>query len=218
MGVRLTDIFDWLLREHDETTSRERVLALTPYVLQVAFDQIPGDFVEVGCYRGGTALWTRAVLDSVGEADRTLHVYDSFQGMPEPRSVDMDLMGKGDLTASVEDVVQAHDRWQKRKPVIHPGWFEDTLPTQLPDRICFAYLDGDFHDSILTGLRYCVPRLSPGAVILIDDYADVEAHPRVWNGFPGVKQACDEFFGSPSPVRPVITDTDLPFGVYVHSP
>jgi O-methyltransferase len=215
MDVRMADLFDWLLRQPAETTSRARVLAFTPYVLQVSLDRVPGDFVEVGCYRGATAVWTRSVLDCLGETERTIHVYDSFQGMPQPKSVDLNRVQKGDLSASIDDVVQAHEKWGKRQPAIHPGWFEDTLASQLPEQIAFAYLDGDFYDSIMTGLKHCVPRLAPGAVMLIDDYADLDAHPQAWNGFPGVKQACDDYFGDQSPIRPVITDTDLPFGVYV---
>lgn len=78
-------------------------------------------------------------------------------------------------------------------PKIHEGWFADILPTQLPDKISFAHLDGDFYSSILESLIYVYPRLSKGAVVVIDDYCDpkqLDAN----NILPGVKKACDEFF------------------------
>lgn len=212
---RLAKLYHWLLAEHSETISRDRINALTPNVLRVCLEQVPGDFVEVGCYRGATSVWLRSLLDCVGDERRTVHVFDSFQGLPKPKTVDLDHVGEGDLVASPEDVLNIHEKWGKRQPVVHPGWFRDTLHGELPDQIAFAYLDGDFYDSIMVSLEQCVPRMARGGIIVIDDYADTVLNPKVWNGLPGVKRACDDFFGLPSPVRPVITDSDLPFGVYI---
>ncbi|WP_097275842.1 TylF/MycF/NovP-related O-methyltransferase [Streptomyces sp. TLI_55] len=57
-----------------------------------------------------------------------------------------------------------------RRPLVHAGWITQTLPKSLPDQIAFAYLDSDRDDSILTGLEHCVPRLAPGALLVLDDY------------------------------------------------
>ncbi len=113
--------------------------------------------------------------------------------------------------------MSAYNTWGKKLPTIHPGWFDETLPVELPEPIAFGYLDGDFYGSIMTSLKYCVPRMAPGGILIIDDYADVAANPGVWNGLPGVKQACDEYFGGNSPVEPIILEgSDLPFGIYRH--
>jgi O-methyltransferase len=82
--------------------------------------------------------------------------------------------------------------------------------------IAFGYLDGDFYESITESLRHCLPRMAPGGLLVIDDYADIEANPRAWNGLPGVKKACDDYFGPDSPIEPVISDSDLPMGIYRH--
>jgi O-methyltransferase len=214
--IRLPALYEWLTSEHSETTSRERINALTPSIIRVCLERIPGDFVELGCYRGATSVWLRSVLDCIGDEERSIHVFDSFQGMPTPKAVDLNHVGEGDLVASPDDVLEIHRRWGRKPPTVHPGWFKDTLPTELPEQIAFAYLDGDFYDSIMVSLEQCVPRLAIGAIVVIDDYADVVRHPKAWNGLPGVKQACDEFFGLPSPVQPVVTETDLPFGIYIH--
>jgi O-methyltransferase len=67
------------------------------------------------------------------------------------------------------------------------------LPSGLPERISFAYLDGDFYDSILISLQYVYPKLTAGAICLIDDYCDPQINPKGWNRLPGVKKACDEY-------------------------
>jgi O-methyltransferase len=67
-----------------------------------------------------------------------------------------------------------------------PHFLRETLPSGLPDQICFAHLDGDLYASILTSLMYVYPRLSKGAICLIDDYVDPAIH-MGWNQLPGVK-------------------------------
>ncbi|MER5214820.1 TylF/MycF/NovP-related O-methyltransferase [Streptomyces sp. NPDC002838] len=216
MDSSLRELSRELLADHGLTISEERINCITPYIQEVSESGVPGTFVELGCHRGAMAVWTRSVLDSLGDLSREIHVYDSFQGMPSPGAHDSDHVVEGELRASPDDVLDTHARWGKRHPAIHEGWFEETLPYSLPDSIAFGYLDGDFYESIVTSLEHCVPRLSPGAVLIIDDYADLEANPKAWNGLPGVKTACDDFFGKPSPVQAVIHDSDLPFGVYRH--
>jgi O-methyltransferase len=68
-----------------------------------------------------------------------------------------------------------------------------TLLGSLPKRICFAHLDGHLYDSIMVSLKYVCPRLSSGAICLIDDYCDTSINPGGWNHLPGVKKACEEF-------------------------
>ena len=72
--------------------------------------------------------------------------------------------------------------------------FNETLPDGLPERIAFAHLDGDYYDSIKVSIEHVYPRLSCGAICLVDDYNDPAVNPRGWNLLPGAKKACDEFF------------------------
>jgi O-methyltransferase len=76
-------------------------------------------------------------------------------------------------------------RYALPQPIVHRGWFSETLPTGLPASISFAHLDGDLYDSILTSLRHVYPRLAPGAVCLVDDYCDEAVHPDGWNHLRG---------------------------------
>jgi O-methyltransferase len=217
MSEMLPELRDWLLDEHALTISGDRITAITPHIRHIVESGVRGAFVELGCHRGAMSVWIRSLLDAFGDTSREIHVYDSFQGMPEPDACDSDHLREGDLVASPEDVVDSHKKWGKRAPVIHPGWFDETLPVELPESIALGYLDGDFYGSIMTSLKHCVPRMAPGGILIIDDYADVVANPQAWNGLPGVKQACDEYFGGDSPVEPIVLeDSDLPFGIYRH--
>lgn len=203
----------WLLVEHAGTIDADRLAVVADRLVEVVNAGTEGVVVELGCFRGAMALWMRAVLDTLGDG-RHIHVYDSFQGLPARGPHDSDYLDGVPLVAAAKEVIVLHEQWGRAAPVIHPGWFSDSLPGGLPDVIAFAYLDGDFYSSILTSLVHCVPRLSPGAVLIVDDYADTDLNPRAWDGLPGVKRACDEFFGRPSPIEVVAGEGDLAFGLY----
>ncbi|AYN31691.1 putative O-methyltransferase [Streptomyces albus] len=212
--LSLAELHDWLLEHHDDTVDADRLPAIRTELEQLGARDVPGAVIELGCYRGAMALWMRAVLDATGQHQRPVHVYDSFQGLPERGEKDPDLFEAGYLRAEPEQVLALHDRWGRTPPVIHPGWFHETLPDQLPVEIAFAYLDGDYYDSIHTCLTACVPRMAPGGTLIVDDYADLEANPKAWNGLPGVKAACEDYFRVPSPLEVIAGAGDLAFGRY----
>ncbi|MBC8091182.1 MAG: class I SAM-dependent methyltransferase [Pseudonocardia sp.] len=212
MSGTVHELRDWLLTEHWGTVDADRLTVLAEEMRGLVDAGVQGAVVELGCYRGAMALWMRAVLDGLDDVEREIHVYDSFRGLPNPGEYDSEHLRAGELVASPQDVLAAHELWGRRPPAIHPGWFQDTLPTGLPDTIAFAYLDGDYYESIRTSLRHCVPRLVVGGVLIIDDYADATVNPRAWDGLPGVKRACDDYFGHPSPIRVIAGDSDLAFG------
>lgn len=211
---QLGAVRDWLLAEHADTVDPDRLSSIAAELCGVVDRGVAGAVVEVGCYRGAMALWMRCVLDDLGDHQRPIHVYDSFAGLPAPSTRDSEHLAQGELVSTPAQVTATHARWHKTSPHIHAGWFADTLPDQLPEAIAFGYLDGDFYDSVHVSLTHCVPRLSCDGVLIIDDYADAAANPRAWDGLPGVKQACDDFFGTPSPIEVVVGDGDLAFGRY----
>ncbi len=177
-------------------TNVEQRMNLYHFIAQVLAYGVPGDLVELGCNAGESSVLIRKVMDTF-DAGRKFHVYDSFEGLPPKSSEDgQSVLGfeGGALKTARESLFENFRRYSLQLPEIHQGWFEDTLPTELPDEICFAYLDGDFYQSILVSLQHVYPRLSRGAICLIDDYADPSIYPDCWNELPGVKKACDEFF------------------------
>ncbi|HEU5320372.1 MAG TPA: TylF/MycF/NovP-related O-methyltransferase [Methylomirabilota bacterium] len=181
-----------LAAECPETVSAERLRHLAAGLGHVLRLGVPGDVVEVGCYRGVTSQLLRRVIDAL-DRGRELHVYDSFRGLPRPGRRDGRLV-TGDFAASPARLREGFRRRGLRAPRVHAGWFADTLPRHLPPRICFAYLDADLEASTATALRHLYPRLSPSGLLLVDDYCDRSRSPRCWDGLPGVRAAVDRFF------------------------
>lgn len=184
-----------------QMTNVEQRMNMFHLVSQVLCYGVPGDLVELGCYEGKSSVLIARVIEQI-DPTRTFHLYDSFEGLPKQRPEDnCTRFQPGWFKTSKEAVIENFAKAGLRLPEIHVGWFEDTLPTALPERICFAYLDSDFYESILVSLEHVYPRMSKGAIGLIDDYCD----PSVlagWNELPGVKSACDRFFvGKPERVH-----------------
>jgi len=153
---------------------------------QVIDQNIEGDFVELGCWKGGTAKLL-ALIMNWKRSNKTLHLYDSFEGLPELTSEDEPSEEKF-FTKGIFEVSQKrlHQTMENIcNYTVYPGWFSETIPSKLPDKICYAHLDGDLYSSILESLEGVYPRLSPGAICVIDDY-DFEQ-------LPGVNQAVSEF-------------------------
>ena len=173
-------------------TSIEQRMNMFHLASAVLFYKVPGEFVELGCHAGKSAVLFQKIIEHYDKS-RTLHVYDSFEGLPEIRPEDGSTpFRQGQMDTTQEVVLSNFEQVGLNPPVIHRGWFEDTLPTQLPEQIAFAHLDGDLYDSIRVSLEYVYPKLSKGAVCLIDDYSDPAVFDSV-NEWPGVKKACDEF-------------------------
>ena len=169
----------------DQINQRE-IQAIIRELRTVLASETSGDIVEFGCYVCTTSLFLqREILGT----DKTLHVYDSFQGLPEKSPQDSSPAGEqfkmGELVATKNQFIKNFQRAHLPLPIIHKAWFDELTTGDLPEKICFAFLDGDFYRSILTSLRLIWPRLQPRAVVIIDDY-QTEA-------LPGVKRAIDEW-------------------------
>lgn len=153
--------------------------------------QVPGDVAEFGCYIGTTSLFIRRLLDEAGEsAARRFYTYDSFSGLPEKTIEDASAAGTqfkaGELAVSKRQFLQEFKRARLTPPITHKGWFSELADKQLPEQLAFAFLDGDFYESIMDSLRLVWPRLAPGGTIAIDDYNR--------ETLPGVERAVRGFF------------------------
>lgn len=195
------------------STTVEQRMNLYHFVSQVLAYNVPGDLVDVGCNTGQSSVLIQKIIGHY-DSSRRLHVYDSFEGMPPPAAQDGTFLQAGALRTTQDVLRQSFQTYGQPLPEIHPGWFDKTLPTELPQKICFAHLDGDFFESIMTSLQHVYPRLSPGAICVIDDYADPAVNPEIWNLLPGVKRACDEFLaGKPEKVS-LIYSAEMPHGYF----
>ncbi|HSW99174.1 MAG TPA: TylF/MycF/NovP-related O-methyltransferase [Candidatus Saccharimonadales bacterium] len=159
---------------------------------------VPGAVVEFGCYAGTTSLFIRRLLDQAGQSGREFHAYDSFEGLPDKAAPDQSAAGAdfqaGKLAVSKKEFLHQFHAARLVPPVVHKGWFSGLGAADVPHRIAFAFLDGDFYGSILDSLRLVWPRLEPGGVVLVDDYQRPE--------LPGVERAVADYFreiGQPVP-------------------
>lgn len=135
---------------------------------------VNGDVVEFGCYIGTTSLFLQRILVAKASG-KTLHVYDSFEGLPTKTAEDMSPAGdqfkEGELAVSKKQFQQTFIKARLPLPVIHKGWFGELTSQDVPNHIAFAFLDGDFYRSIHDSLKLVIPNLSEGAVVIIDDFA-----------------------------------------------
>jgi len=147
-----------------------------------------GNIVELGCYVGTTSLFIRRLMNEYNARDE-FHVYDSFEGLPEKTTQDMSVAGDqfvtGALHASRRTLLENFKKAHLEAPIVHKGWFNDLTLADMPDGILFAFLDGDYYESIRDSLKLVENKLLPGAVIIVDDYAS--------EALPGAAKAADEW-------------------------
>ncbi len=147
-----------------------------------------GAVVEFGCYAGTTSLFIRRLIDRY-QLGNDFHVYDSFQGLPDKTPADESPAGDqfqvGELSVSKKDFIREFTRAHLDLPYIHKAWFSQNESDNVPNLIIFAFLDGDYFESISDSLRLITPKLASHAVIVVDDYVN--------EALPGAAKAVDEW-------------------------
>jgi O-methyltransferase len=178
--------FDKILREygwdwpsHAHTMIGVKRLAnVKSLVESVIGNNVPGDLIETGVWRGGACILMRAVLSAYRITNRRVWVADSFEGMPTPDTTaypddDGTIFHKfSKLAVSIEEVRRNFKKYGllDDQVVFLKGWFKNTLPTAPIDRLALIRLDGDLYGSTLTPLNALYDKLSPGGYVIVDDY------------------------------------------------
>jgi len=152
-------------------------------VEQVIRNEVPGDLIEAGVWRGGASILMRAVLKAYGVRDRYVWVADSFQGIPPPdpekypQDAAIPYHTFPELSVSQEDVAANFARYGLLDAQVRflKGWFRDTLPTAPIERLAVMRLDGDMYESTMDGLTALYPKLSVGGYVILDDYGHLPA-------------------------------------------
>jgi hypothetical protein len=150
-------------------------------VESVINENIPGDLIETGVWRGGACILMRAVLAAYDISDRKVYVADSFEGLPKPDgkySEDAgDIHHTIDILAVTQEQVEENFRRYgllDEQVVFLKGWFADTLPTAPAERYAVIRLDGDMYGSTMDAITNLYPRLSEGGYCIIDDYGGLK--------------------------------------------
>ena len=158
---------------------------LVLYALDVIERGVEGDFVEFGCYVGESSKYLRKTLDETN-SNKDLYVYDSFEGLP-PLSKHEEGMGwrPGTLNVAEEVLIKNFRDNNLKPPYTCKGWFKDIPDYRIPEKVCYAFLDGDFYDSIYDSLVKVYDKVQEGGYILFHDYER--------NDLPGVRAAIEDF-------------------------
>jgi hypothetical protein len=184
-------------------TSGQRVVALCDAIRYVSARGIAGDIVECGVWRGGSMLAAARTLVACDDVKRTLWLYDTFSGMTPPSDLDRravdsipaaTLLSAHDRTEDIWAVADLEDVRSTMSLSAYPddriryviGPVAQTIPDAAPAEIAVLRLDTDWYESTRHELVHLFPRLSPGGVLIIDDYG-------YWDG---ARKAVDEYLAS----------------------
>lgn len=167
--------------------NNEQLDYLILYLLDAIKNNVEGDVVEFGCYVGESSKYLRRTLVDT-ESNKKLYVYDSFEGLPNLTQYEEGTgWTEGGLRTTEQVLVDNFTNNELEPPIITKGWFKDIQPESLPEKISFAFLDGDFYNSIYDSLKKIYNRVEDGGYICFHDYER--------NDLPGVKAAIQDYFG-----------------------
>jgi O-methyltransferase len=175
-------------------------------------DGLPGAIVECGVCGGGCVGLMALASRRCGSGGRTLHLFDSFRGLPQPSRHDSDVVDAfrtahpdiepddgcdatrlepisvcvGPSAEDVRSFLVNELRIDRRRVVIHEGWFQETVPDAAGSvgPIAVLRLDGDLYESTRVCLDHLYENVVRGGFVIIDDYGT----------FAGCRKAVDEFF------------------------
>jgi hypothetical protein len=186
--------------------SPARLFAFMDATRHVARAGIPGSIVECGVWKGGAVMSSLLAMADLGRCERDYYLYDTFEGMPKPGDEDQKFDG-GRIAAefAARRVGESGSTWcrgefdEVRRNILSTGYpadkihfirgkVEDSIPATLPGKIAVLRLDTDWYESTRHELQHLYPLLSPGGVLIVDDYGH-------WQGS---RQAVDEYLSQHS--------------------
>ena len=190
-------------------TSHDRIFALLRAIQHIYNNNLEGDFVECGVWKGGNLILYQKMIEKLNIKGKKIYGFDTFEGMSDPTDADFpadNLFGgfkaehymktqKKDLNinnihayAPIEMVKNNFNNNTKNRNnlILIKGKVEDTLKIQsnLPDKISILRLDTDWYESTKAELEVLYPRLVKNGVLIIDDYGE-------WSGS---RKATNEYF------------------------
>lgn len=152
----------------------------TLYSSMLAVADLPGDVAEVGVYKGGSAR----ILCEL-KAAKELHLFDTFEGLPEAVITNDDVVKPKWLNDVIlTDVQQSFVAYSGVH--FYQGLFPTTAISVVDKQFSLVNLDTDIFQGTYEGLRFFWPRMVKGGRIISHDYVNADC--------PGVKRAFHQFF------------------------
>lgn len=176
----------------------ERCYALYTSVKYILKNNIPGDFVECGVWKGGSSMLVALLFKKENVVDRKIYLYDTFAGMTEPGEKDGEEEklewkknkkddGSSNWCFATYEEVSANMKstgYPTANIKLVKGKVEETIPEAMPDGIALLRLDTDWYESTKHELIHLFPLLKKSGILIIDDYGS-------WQG---ARKAVDEYF------------------------
>ncbi len=168
---------DWPSRA-ESMIGLKRMSNIQDCIARIIEDDVPGDLIETGVWRGGACIFMKANLRAWGDTGRTVWLADSFEGLPRPNAAlypadDGDTLFKQTgLAVGADQVRHNFERYGLLDERVRflVGWFKDTLPTAPVEQLSLMRLDGDMYESTIQAIEPLYPKLSPGGFCIIDDF------------------------------------------------
>jgi len=157
---------------------------------------VDGDTVECGAYKGASSY---LICRRIAGLRKRHCIFDSFEGLSSPDDVDGAYWTLGDLRADASEIrknLQAFDFVE-----YYEGWIPERFGEVADRKFCFVHLDVDLYQPTFDSLEFFYPRLSPGGILICDDY---------FQTCPGAQLALDTFFAD-RPEEVVVLPTGQAF-------
>ena len=183
-------------------TSVEKMYAMYKATEYLIRNEIEGDIVECGVWKGGSMMISALTLLRMNETNRSLYLYDTYEGMAKPTARDIKIFDQSSALkswkkkkkddyiewcyASIEEVRKNlySTGYPKKNIKVIKGKVQDSIPNIIPDKISLLRLDTDLYESTYHELTYLYPKLMKKGVLIIDDYG-------LWKG---QKEAVNHYF------------------------
>jgi len=191
-------LYDERLKPYPVVGYEERLRYYGWFEMISNMQKVEGDIVEAGTGYGNTLI-TFLSANAYFNSSKKIYAFDSFEGFPIPHLNDIGskvqpnekILGWDDASpALIEDSILFHTtknvlKLNAASIIFRKGFFKDTMPQGLPEKISLLHVDNDLYEGVLQVLHSSFKRLQPNAVVIFDEY-----HDEKW---PGVKKAVDEF-------------------------
>jgi hypothetical protein len=213
-------LIDYVVENNLTRVSRERLFATLMSCKYVLQNNLDGDFVECGVWRGGNSIIAAGIFKMYNSCKK-VYLYDTFQGMTAPTEVDTRLGEDGSAAKEALDTTELdkNKKWTmniwcyasiddvkanfstldllSENVVFVQGDILKTLDTTIPDKISVLRLDTDWYESTKKEMDVLYERIVRNGVLMVDDYG-------YW---AGSKKAVDEYFEK-NPPRPFLQYID----------